>query len=452
MKIIFTLLIFLSVFSNLKSQEYDEPYIFGDGFRFSAAKIDSSGQLYFFFENEYAIVDEENRDMQIIDTFKTSEKNYAIYYLHQSLSHIGKRLQMTVFSTQDSSYLAFHNMDTTIIINQNQLSKNLSFRNTSGYNNNNFWFSGYWDKIYTFDENTLKLDSLQIDSVNIFKWNVAPINYLAYKKGFLYIEQDTNIIHYYSKKEKWAINLDSIANAKNINWNKTKEIRIYKDKLLLVGWQHLLGLFDLKTWDFNVIDLAKSILVENHPDVIIKDSVYHLQPFANFDCKGNIYVSIFTLSQGPVKYKMIDSYNFEHLEHEGFSIVYQVLNSGRNSNWISGLCEVDGKSYYKAMEYFPDGTSVEAFPTIVPIKVYPNPAKTYTNVKFYLKPSTRSKVKFDIYNYMGQVVKSLDKEFEYDEYRGFAIKRINTLGMKTGVYYLVVDNGVQKRMFGFAVE
>ncbi len=452
MRIFFTFICLISLCILAKSQSFDEAYEFRDGFRFEKAFLDSASQLYFFSTDEFAVVDENSKTWNIIDTFKTDTKSYEINYIHPVFTHFGSIINKTSFSTKDSSYICFFNKDTTIVINALQLNPYFKYKNTSGYSNHKFWFSGYWDNIYTFDEQTLTLDSLPLDSVNIHQWNLSPMNFHPYKDGFIYLGQFVNKIYYYSENEKWQIDLDSIVVARDLEWISTKEMDFDGKRLLLSGWKQRIGIFDIESWDFNVIDLTKTNLLIDNPDVLVVDSIYYLEPKANFDCQGNIYVSIHTLSKGVVKYKQIDNLTFEHLEHKDFSVVYKVQNSGRNTNWYSGLFEENGKTYYKAVEYFPEGNSIEAFPTIVPINVYPNPATTYTNVKFYLKPSTRSKVKFKIYNYMGQLIKELDNEMEYDESTAFAIKRINTLNMKTGMYYLLVDNDSQKRLFGFAVN
>ncbi len=439
-------------YTSIFSQHYDEPYEFRDGFEFWKALIDSSGQLYFFGRNDFAVVDEQNRTWEIIDTFETSEKKYEIEYIIPEFTHFGENIKMTSFGTKDSSYFCFFNDDTTIVYNALQISSKFDFKNTTGYNNHKFWFSGFWGNIYTFDDRTLKLDSLPLDSVHIHKWNLGPANFLPYDQGFLYLGHAEQKIYYYSDQERWTIDVDSIIDANNLTWLATRRLRISGDTLLFIGPQQRIAIFNLITHDFEVIDLSKTSLIEYHPDVVISDGKYLLEPDATFDGEGNIYVSIYTLKKGIVKYKRIDSYNYEHLEHEGFKVVYRVQNSGRNSTWLSGIFEENGQTYSKVVEYIPNGNSVEAFPSIVPIKVFPNPAKTYTNVKFYLKPSTRASVDFTIYNYMGQLIKNLDDDIEYDPNSGFATKRINTISLKTGIYYLVVDNEVEKRMFGFAVE
>jgi hypothetical protein len=116
----------------------------------------------------------------------------------------------------------------------------------------------------------------------------------------------------------------------------------------------------------------------------------------------------------------------------------------------------DGKSIFAAIPLDPyDQTSVdetEGMPTIIPLTVRPNPAITYTEVRFYLNPHAMNNVSFKIYDYMGKEIKVLDNQFNYDKQTAFAAKQVDVTGIKRGVYYLVVDNDVEKRAIGFVVE
>jgi hypothetical protein len=54
------------------------------------------------------------------------------------------------------------------------------------------------------------------------------------------------------------------------------------------------------------------------------------------------------------------------------------------------------------------GTSVEetkSMPTVQATKIYPNPTKKTATVRFFLNPNFRDNVKFEIYDYMGSVLK-----------------------------------------------
>ncbi len=100
----------------------------------------------------------------------------------------------------------------------------------------------------------------------------------------------------------------------------------------------------------------------------------------------------------------------------------------------------------------PDTEIIENVPTIVTLNPAPNPAKTYIKARFYLQPNTRDKTSFKIYNYIGSVVKELDNNMEYNPQIGIATKLIDVETLRTGVYYLVIDNGIVQRAIGFAVE
>lgn len=99
-----------------------------------------------------------------------------------------------------------------------------------------------------------------------------------------------------------------------------------------------------------------------------------------------------------------------------------------------------------------DTTAVESMPTLIALKPAPNPAKTYTKIKFFIHPHTKDKAKFKIYNYSGVLIKELDNDFDYNSQTAIATKTIDVETLKTGVYYLIIDNGTEKRGVGFAVE
>lgn len=100
----------------------------------------------------------------------------------------------------------------------------------------------------------------------------------------------------------------------------------------------------------------------------------------------------------------------------------------------------------------PDTEVVEGQPTIIVGKPYPNPAKTFARIEFFIHPHTKAEAKFTIYNYMGAVVKKLNNEFDYNTQTAIGSKMIDVETLKTGVYYLVIDNGTEQRAIGFAVE
>jgi hypothetical protein len=91
-------------------------------------------------------------------------------------------------------------------------------------------------------------------------------------------------------------------------------------------------------------------------------------------------------------------------------------------------------------------------PTVQATKIYPNPTKKTATVRFFLNPNFRDNVKFEIYDYMGRKVKSLDNTYSYDQRTAFGTKTIDVVGIETGAYYLVIDNGNEKRSIGFLVE
>ncbi len=126
--------------------------------------------------------------------------------------------------------------------------------------------------------------------------------------------------------------------------------------------------------------------------------------------------------------------------------------------WWTPVEGDDGKKYSHFLRSYdiyasPDNVEeTEALPTLYPTKVYPNPAKRSINVDFFIHPDFSQKVKFQIYNYMGIIIKDLDGSYTYNAQTAFGKKQIDIENLHHGIYYFVIDNGSEKRSIGFAVE
>ncbi len=130
--------------------------------------------------------------------------------------------------------------------------------------------------------------------------------------------------------------------------------------------------------------------------------------------------------------------------------------------WVYGLLETpyvdsNGKEYLKFVRSYDmdPGSSIEeteAMPTALLTKVYPNPSNRTISIEFFLHPNFREDVTFEIYDYMGRKIKDLDNSYDYSAVEAWGKKTINVESMSTGIYYLVLDNGNEKRSIGFAVE
>ncbi len=455
MKSIILVMLICVSFTELLAEYYDEPYKFKKDVLVPLnIETDSTGTPFFASTNKYAVGNAEDKSFEIVDSIRIGDE---IYYFKQNgfgfdsqFLRFGKKMtMMSFYSNTDTSFLCFLNQDTGLIFRNRSFSSNIwqVFNNT--YSNGKFWFGGLWGYLYRFDENTYQLDSIRVDSVKLFQWKISFRKFAPYKQGILYVSQYDNNLHYYSDEEQWFANIDSLA-----KWSHVSFMEYHEGKVLLSTYNNEIYLYDIEQKTMEEIDLAQTIIAEDYKNKRNHLGNLELSPIAIFDCKGNIYINL-TFDGDATLYKIKEDRTAEEYKIPGFTRVWDVTRSGRNSNWFRGYYGNynDSDAAYKVVEHFPDGTGLEgAPPTLLPINVYPNPSKTYTNVKFYLQPSTKASLKCSIYNYMGSLIAELDNEIEYDETTGFATKRIETGSLNTGIYYLLVDNGSEKRLFGFAVE
>jgi hypothetical protein len=443
-------------FTGLLAEYYDEPYLSKrDEFIPFRVINDSSGVPLFLSFPKYAKCNPKDKSLKIIDSVMYGNQYMSIVSASHRNGHFGQKLLMLQLFANDSIYMHFESNDTSILINLRYFSSNLFQFNSTTYSNGKFWFGGLWNYLYRFDEETFEIDSIAVDSLKLYPWALQHRRFMPYKNGILYISQVARNLHYYSDEEQWTVALDSIAKANYKNWGYIQHVDYFDGKVMLSIEGKAIYIYDINQKTLEEINLDNTIVSEKYKTYVDSEGNLLLEFFANYDCKGNIFFSLESNKEGFTLYKIDEKREISEFKLDGFVQVFDVTRTGRNSNWIRGFIGdfEDGTQTFKVVEHFPDGTGVEgAPPTLLPINVYPNPSKSYTNVKFYLQPSTKASLKCSIYNYMGSLIAELDNEIEYDETTGFATKRIETGSLNTGIYYLLVDNGSEKRLFGFAVE
>jgi hypothetical protein len=203
----------------------------------------------------------------------------------------------------------------------------------------------------------------------------------------------------------------------------------------------------------------------------------------HIDANPNLYISIWEINDDFMMtnnlYQKLDSSIYIKYKGGDWRVIdrsflgkysvdgpeYPVFSPDKDKVWFYFFYTVipdtviNGREMYKFLisyNIYKDTTSVaeetEGFPTVLPTKLYPNPAKRMVTVNFFLNPNYREKVKFEIYDYMGCKIKELDGSYSYNASEAFGSKQIDVEDISTGIYYLVIDNGSEKRSIGFAVE
>ncbi len=162
-------------------------------------------------------------------------------------------------------------------------------------------------------------------------------------------------------------------------------------------------------------------------------------------------------------WKRIDPYDVMKQDIDSlFSISGPRVSSDNKKLWfygriLGGVIDSAGntcRQFVRSYDMDP-GSSIEeteTMPTALLTKVYPNPSNRTISIEFFLHPNFRENVTFEIYDYMGRKIKDLDNSYDYSAVEAWGKKTINVESMSTGIYYLVLDNGNEKRSIGFAVE
>ncbi len=357
---------------------------------------------------------------------------------------------------QDSlvQYLIFKRKDTTIswLPKNAELHKYLTTITDFEYSAGKYWLFGNQNFLLTFDELSLKIDTVPIDGTNLKPYNDNATLTNCYKNGILYFSSQRDRLCFYSKDTSYSINIDSIFNSVSAEYTYPTETAIINDKLYIIDDNLGLYIFDLLSKQTGFVNLKNGEVGEYYKEDL-KD-VFPALPQICVHKDGTIYLNCYSYSKDKqVVFVADENKSFKQLQYKYFSDNYYALNTPYDYIWLAGsYINPDSDTTYAAVPYFPEGTSVEAVPTMITLRTYPNPTKTQTKVQFYVRPDLVDDLKFTIYDYMGNQIDKLDNEVEYDNSRFNATKTIQSSKYRTGIYYLLIDNGVESKMVGFAVE
>lgn len=262
---------------------------------------------------------------------------------------------------------------------------------------------------------------------------------------------------------------DSIRKS-NPNFLNTNFQEVIDNKIWIRGYDNSYYSFDMETYelkqeisfdeDYYIYQLEKGNL-DNYKDV--RYNIYKTKQDVN------LHYVVYKTVVGQSSF-YIHNYYF-NTEAKPEPVKIQLKDT--TEYMLDGILSItdDGKIWFK-VKYYPGGNRdqiyqvgvisfdplapdtdiIEAQPTVITGKPAPNPAKTFTTIEFYIHPHTKAKAEFKIYNYSGVLIKELDNDFDYNSQTAIARKRIDVESLKTGIYYLVIDNKTEKRAVGFAVE
>ncbi len=417
-------------------------------------------------------IDIETKELsKVIKTIPYNGEDYCtLGYSNSSMAFSKKSYIVTKIDT-----LIYVSEDTTIIYSENEIPALKTGNGFVAYNDDKYYIvhglNGFFQGMHILDDNSLKLTHIEPEKL----LNCYP----SIGSGVKSYEIYNNKLYYYSWNSKLIEYEISSGEADSVdfsNYHKTLDFFYYasspyiKNNMLICNstrdFQYYTYNFDTKELFHD--DLKNTIIREDFEGFF--DDYDSLNPAYNIlfrvrsDNKGGLLALAQTAQ--PEKYlaklyfKPADG-NWKRIPFPDSTYITKYFQVDKNNIWwfYSHIKEEyweDGKSIFAAIPLDPyDQTSLEeteGMPTIIPLTVRPNPAITYTEVRFYLNPHAMSNVSFKIYDYMGKEIKVLDNQFNYDKQTAFAAKQIDVTGIKRGVYYLVVDNDVEKRAIGFVVE
>ncbi len=447
------------------SQQFGKPiFCTEDDNPFSYFALDSAGTQYFYrFGSSLAHVYDQKADSLIPQMYISMRDSvYEVRYISDLVFGKKSKLQIVVPAMkgvygQDSAihYLYVENQDSAMswrytlgeysIAYQKNISKVI-------YADNKYWLFGNYKRLLTIDENTLEIDSVMLGDEKYKIPYIWPALINQYKNGLLYVTFDSKYLHYVSSDEYYSISIDSIITEQYPKFYHLKSIKILGNKAYMLDVTTVVLILDLDTHELEVFDVDKGILHE-----FLKDDNLNTDSFASeikVTNNGDIYLSYISNSRQEYKMFYIDEDRNPSLPSAPYmNEVTMLMPTPFGYYYLAGQYEnPDSDTNWVAVPYYPNGTSVESVPTMLGMKVAPNPAMLTTTVEFYLRPDLVDDLKFTVYNYLGGVIDKLDSNVEYDNGRFFASKRIDVTKYKTGIYYLVIDNGEEQKMVGFAVN
>ncbi len=425
---------------------------------FQILDMDSSGVYYFTGYktpvSSYKSLGDTLLFHNYVDMFDSTYEVLSSTYL------FGKNSQMLSvipvqkgYYGQDTlvTYKILKKKDTTVVWKNDELHDlNVVFR--SLYFDGKYCFFGNLKYIVTLDENTLETGKIHVDSNKVKPYYTYGGLINVYNNGLLYFTYNRYQLHYYSEKEHYTINTDSIFKSVCPDFYKPEGCFLINDKLYVVDEFAHMVIFDLKTYSIESVELIETA-IKPYIEKDLNDG-YGVSIGIKVMQTGRLLISVFDAINIEIhSFLQLKNGEFEKIEVPEMSKIFSIIETPYDYIWINGKYEnPDSDTTYIVVPYFPDGNSVEAVPTMITLRTYPNPTKTQTKVQFYVRPDLVDDLKFTIYDYMGNQIDKLDNEVEYDNGRFNATKTIQSSKYRTGIYYLLIDNGVESKMVGFAVE
>ncbi len=432
---------------------------------------DSNNHIVYYTYGHAFYIDKEALDI-VADSTSVHIKGKKYLFDNNRISQICTYSNHSYMRTHEDT-LSYITSDTVIQFTGEQLRFDSSGIRWIIYNNNKYYIMKdlipKWDGMYIFDEETLELTLIHKDRFG--RTHFPSRGAYSHLRGLwndevYYFSIFNKLISYDTKSDK----VDSLDLKPIINkYDKLKQIdnaRFVDSSCYLIqefGLNASLMYikYNLNTLEYEVEDIAESeIFKMDFPTVSEKDTL-NLMLYA--DHKGSLfaYVSVGIERSNWHFYMKKSGENWQNIalpkKHDISGYLHLDVD---NTLWGYARIKpeyLENPDYkYACVRFNPyaDTTSIadtELF-TIYPVKTVPNPARTTSEIKFYLDPRTADKVNFKIYNYSGMLINELNNSYHLNKNTGMASKIINVESLSPGVYYLVVDNDVEKRAIGFVVE
>jgi type IX secretion system substrate protein len=189
-------------------------------------------------------------------------------------------------------------------------------------------------------------------------------------------------------------------------------------------------------------------------DALGDDFSFPYKSLIFFDKIGNLWFNFVTKQNETER----EIYHFGMIDTAGklqFDLHYKDSSIVHNFKGVKGIYkdEFDESnrkvyipfSFYNAIViYDPDKTGVadlEAIPSILSAKIYPNPCMQITNVELYASWKAAENLEFSLCDYLGKTYELKQPSKEYDKITGKLKCQLDFTDIHAGHYYLVIQNG-----------
>ncbi len=278
--------------------------------------------------------------------------------------------------------------------------------------------------------------------------------FYKYDSSIVYFAQNSNLI-FFNKNYQDTLNLLDMTDLKDSN-NITAMIS-YKGLYYFTTYDNLMYKLDVVNKSYEVEDWSSVAIFENADFTYLQllewnDKYSLIQAVKN---NAGYKTSTFYIRKSTDDWEEIPMDKFEN--HQLLSYDRATVSPDKEKIYFervnpfssSGLTQ----PYLACYSVFGETDVVETnIPSPRMAKVFPNPAQKNITIELELDADFSSKISFEIYDYSGRKIKTLDRGYSYDASTSKLSKDINLESLSRGNYLLTIIKDGESFSVGFVVE